>query len=71
MEKSMSDVRIFRIDDVLNRTGLSRPTVYRQVRAGTFPAPVKLSPRAVGWRSDEIEEWIEGREPVERAANGA
>ena len=31
------------------RTGLSRSTIYARVKVGTFPAPVSLGPRAVGW----------------------
>jgi prophage regulatory protein len=50
---------ILRLPEVLARTGLSRTNVYRRVAAGTFPAPVALGPRAVGWRESDIIEWIE------------
>lgn len=52
---------ILRLPDVLNRTGLSRSTLYRRVDDGTFPAPINLGPRAVGWPESEIQTWIEQR----------
>ncbi len=56
-----SDTRILRLGDVLARVGLSRSTVYQRMSAGDFPAAVQLTPNAVGWRSDDIDAWIESR----------
>ena len=50
---------ILRLPEVIARTGLSRTNVYRRIAAGTFPAPVALGPRAVGWRESDVIEWIE------------
>jgi len=52
---------ILRLPDVLRMVGLSRPTVYRMVKAGTFPAQVRLSTAAVGWLRSEVEQWIMAR----------
>ncbi|MDR3411824.1 MAG: AlpA family phage regulatory protein, partial [Formivibrio sp.] len=41
--------RILRLPNVLDRTGLSRSTVYQRVSEGRFPRPVSLGDRAVGW----------------------
>ena len=57
----MSDVQILRRRDVERLVGLSKPSLYRQINAGTFPRPVKLGPRAVGWRRAEVEEWLRSR----------
>ncbi len=54
-------LKILRMPAVLELTGLSRPTVERWVRAGRFPAPLKLGERAIGWRLDEIERWLNSR----------
>ena len=43
---------------VVNMTSLSRVTLWRLERDGRFPKRVQLSPRRVGWREDEIKEWI-------------
>lgn len=39
-------------------TGKSRSSLYRDVAAGTFPAPVKIGQRSVAWRSTDIESWL-------------
>ena len=36
-------------------------TLWRKVKNGTFPKPVKLSDRITAWRSDEVLEWLEAR----------
>ena len=57
----MDSTRILRLKDVTQQTGLSRSTIYELVKLGRFPSQVKLSQRAVGWRSREVTEWIEAR----------
>jgi prophage regulatory protein len=44
------------------RTGLSRASIWRAVRAGTFPRPVQImGPFTVGWLASEVECWIQSR----------
>jgi prophage regulatory protein len=50
--------KILRLPNVLDRTGMSRSTVYLRVTEGMFPRPVSLGARAVGWIETEVEEWI-------------
>ena len=50
--------RIVRLPDVQARTGLSRSTIYVRVAAGSFPKPVQLGGRAVGWIESEVDAWI-------------
>ena len=52
---------IIRRKQVEARTGLSRSTIYLRVAEGTFPAPVNLGARAVGWIEAEISDWLAGR----------
>jgi len=52
---------ILRLPAVRSRTGLSRSTIYLRVANGTFPRPLSLGARAVGWLEAEVEEWISGR----------
>jgi prophage regulatory protein len=52
---------ILRLPAVKSRTGLSRSTIYLHIAQGTFPAPVSLGERAVGWIESEIDEWIARR----------
>ena len=52
---------ILRTAAVVQRTGLSRTTLWRLERAGDFPSRIRLGVNSVGWNSDEIEAWIERR----------
>lgn len=37
---------------------LSRSTLWRKIRSGDFPRPVRISTNAVAWRADDIRCWI-------------
>lgn len=50
--------RIIRITTVLERTGLSRSTLYRKVQDGSFPKQLKLSERCAGWRESAVTAWM-------------
>ena len=52
---------ILRLPAVKVRTGLSRSTIYLRVSEGTFPKPVSLGGRAVGWVESEVQQWLEQR----------
>ena len=52
---------ILRLQAVKQRTGLSRSSIYQQMKAGTFPRQIALSPRTVGWLEADISAWIETR----------
>lgn len=51
-----------RIKHVVAVTGLSRSTIYALISTDKFPKPIKLSTRAVAWRSSVVQEWIKQRE---------
>ena len=60
----MTEPFILRAEDVARVLGVSRMTLYRWCRAGDFPPAIRLggsTTRAVGWRRDEVENWIESR----------
>ena len=50
---------ILRLPTVKARTGLSRSTIYLRIKQGTFPAPISLGARAVGWVDSEIQQWLD------------
>jgi len=55
----MADLdRIVRLQTVLARTGLSRSTLYRKIREGSFPRQVRISIHGAGWRESAINRWI-------------
>jgi prophage regulatory protein len=53
--------RVLRLPDVEVMTGLKHSAIYEGVGDGTFPAPIPLGARAVGWIEDEIETWLDQR----------
>ncbi|MGN6850619.1 MAG: helix-turn-helix transcriptional regulator [Sphingomicrobium sp.] len=53
-----SNDRILRIGTVLDRTGLSRSTLYRKIENGTFPRQVRISTRCAGWRESAVNAWM-------------
>ena len=55
--------RIIRLQAVMHKTGLSKSSVYRLSNGqnSDFPAAVRLSQAAVGWRESEVDAWIQSR----------
>lgn len=49
---------LWRLPTVETQTGLSKSEIYRRIKLGTFPKPLKLGARAVAWPSSIIEEWV-------------
>lgn len=52
---------ILRLPEVMLRTGLKHASIYNMMKRGEFPKQRRISPRAVGWDSVEIENWIQAR----------
>lgn len=50
--------RILRINAVLDRTGLSRATLYRKMQTGTFPKQIRIATRCAGWRESAVAAWM-------------
>lgn len=44
--------------DVPAPVPFSAPTLWRKVKAKTFPAPVKLSDRVTAWRVGDVRDWL-------------
>jgi prophage regulatory protein len=47
--------------EVIRSLGISLSTLNNWVSKGHFPKPIQLGPRAVAWRSDVVEAFIESR----------
>jgi len=59
---------ILRLPAVIERTGLSRSTVYLMMSKGRFPSSISLGDRAVGWLETDINEWLERKVEASRRA---
>ena len=63
-----SSDRIVRLKEVLQKTGLTRSTLYRKVAARTFPRQVAISTRCMGWRQSELDDWLRNPTAYEQEA---
>lgn len=52
--------QIIREKEVIKVVGLSRTSIWRKERLGTFPHRIKLGARAVGWLRSDLEAWLQG-----------
>jgi len=59
---------ILRLPAVKARTGLSRSTIYLRISEGSFPKPVSLGGRAVGWIEAEVNDWLNQQIEASRKA---
>ena len=59
-------VRLLRLQEVKQKTGLSSASIYKQIRIGAFPKGIKITQRATAWSSEEVEEWISKKAEVAR-----
>ena len=60
--------RLIRRRDVKDKTGLPDSTRDDLIRAGDFPRPISIGPRAVAWIEDQVDDWIERK--IEASRNG-
>ena len=50
--------RIVKVQWVIDRTSLSRTTIWRKVKARSFPQPIAVSDNRVGWSLLAVEAWV-------------
>ena len=55
--------KLLRTKDVQDTLGVSRTTLWRLVKAGTLPAPIKLGPQCNRWRPADIEGALDALRP--------
>lgn len=60
--------RILRVKQLVERTNLSRATLYVLMSSDpTFPPKIKLTARSVGFLESDLDEWIASRAPARNA----
>ncbi|MGA0601775.1 helix-turn-helix transcriptional regulator [Caulobacter sp. KR2-114] len=65
MQLNPSDDRYLSTSAIVAKTSLSRITIWRLVKAGDFPPPIKLSSGRVAYSEAEVNAWLSGkRSPV-------
>lgn len=53
--------KILRLGAVLDKTGISRSSLYNMIKDGLFPKPVSIGIRSSGWIQSEVNAWIQER----------
>ena len=54
-------MRFLRIREVVRMVGSSKATLYRRIRAGTFPKPIALGLQTTAFLEDEVLAWMNAR----------
>lgn len=55
---------MLRMNEVVEVTGLSRATIYRYIKKGRFPKQFQMTDRTTGFRTSEINAWLDGLKQV-------
>ena len=58
---------LVRLPDVCTLVGVRRPTIYKYVKLGTFPKPIKIGSASL-WSLEEVENWIQRQIDAPRIA---
>lgn len=51
--------KVVRAKEVANMLSVCKATIYNWLKKGSFPEPIKIGDRVVGWPVDLIEKWLE------------
>lgn len=62
-------MKVLRLPQVMEQTGLARSTIYKLMDAGDFPRPIPLMQRCVGWLESEVVDWLNTRISMRDAAS--
>ncbi len=53
--------RLIRLPEVESATGCKKSTIYKLLKDGSFPRPVRLSSRMVAWSEVAVQKWVHDR----------
>lgn len=66
MQTQAVPAQLLRLPAVIDRTGLSRSSIYRHEAAGAFPKRIKLGEHASAWLAADVDRWIAERVAASR-----
>lgn len=55
---SQNSERFLCLDEVMNKTGMKRSTIYNQMKSGEFPKSISISANRIVWLESEIDSWM-------------
>lgn len=59
--RMVDEDRALRATTVCSTVSFSRSTLWRKVKAGEFPPPIKLGKNCVAWLESDVQEWLRAR----------
>ena len=59
---------LLRCSEVVERFGVSKTQLYRLIRSGHFPSPIRIGERSVRWRRADLDRWLATQPTVMPAA---
>ena len=57
----MAVEKMIDLAEIVAQLGLSRSTIFRMVKSGRFPAPLRVGARAVRWREADVAAWQQSK----------
>jgi prophage regulatory protein len=57
----VSSIRLLRLPQVMQQTGLKKTKLYELQKRGSFPMRIQITSNSVGWIEEEVNVWIAGR----------
>jgi len=67
LQNNYSSIKILRLPQVCEMTGLRRSMIYRMEAELRFPKRIKIGTRAVGWLESEVQAWLVNKIDASRA----
>lgn len=61
-DSNIKEMTFLRKASLLKSFKISNSTLWRWVKSGKFPAPIKMSNRISVWRFDEVMIWLESKD---------
>lgn len=55
---NMTNQRLLTYQDLCDMLNRKRNTIWSWVKSGKFPEPVRVHGRAVGWKQEDIAQWL-------------
>lgn len=59
--KQAGPKKLLKKTEVVELLGISSTTIYRLIKAGKFPKPIKLSPSRIAWTEAAIQKWLKSK----------
>lgn len=58
LEAANNPLSLLRIETVAALVGLGHTTIYRKIKAGEFPEPIRMGARCTRWRASDVTAWL-------------